>query len=108
MRGFDTLAQIIRQQNPARINSVPDGLEYYPTRLPTGAQVQPFMTFWAGNQLPGTRVLTPANVNLVRVASPSLTSPQFAVGSFGQNMGQLQTSSFIARMHQLWLNASTR
>jgi len=108
MRGFDSLASIVRRQNPARVSSVPDGLEFYPTRLPVGIETQPYATFWHGNQLPGMRMLTPNNAHLVRVQSPALASPQFAVGTFGQNMGQLQTSSFIARMHQLWLNASTR
>lgn len=69
---------------------------------------EPYQTYWMGNQIPGVFIHTQSNANYWPVSSLDPIMPQRQGGSFGQVLGQVQSSSLVARMHQLWSAAKSR
>lgn len=109
MGAIARLGQLISRPLPERMDY--QDTTNYSAQLPMGVEMNlaPYQTFWMGNQLPGTWIHTPAHANIVNVRSPGLLTPSFqGAGTYGQVMGQVATTSLVAKWHQLWQLASAR
>lgn len=110
MGAIAKLGQLISRPLPQRM-SYQDTTNYAAQlpAVPWEMNLAPYQTYWMGNQLPGTFIHTQAHANLVNVRSPGLLMPNFqGAGTYGQVMGQVATTSLVARWHQLWQLASAR
>ena len=66
-----------------------------------------FMTFWTGNQLPSTAIMTAPHPYYIRVNEQY--SAQRQAGNYGgQLMGIVQTFNLMERMRNAWSAASAR
>lgn len=86
---------------PQRL-SAQDTLEWFEGRP---ALSDNYMSFWSGNQLPGTHVITPPHAYYVNVSSQYDTQPVRPGGIFSQQLGQLNSADLIARWRAAWANA---
>ena len=111
---LDMLRLLFRRPgvDETRVHTLPSGP--LPQRLsatdtnawvePTPASSDNYLTFWAGNQLPGSYMHVTPHTAWVEVSSQSDLTPQFN-GQFGPVMGQLQSAQLVARWRSLWQQA---
>lgn len=99
------------QQSPIAQYPFPqrlEGLDTNPYLQPLPFALGNFQSFWFGNQLPGLFIHTAPHPYYVRMQSQDFAMPQLKGGNFGVVLGQQQSASLIARMHDAWSNAKSR
>ena len=69
---------------------------------PTPIHGEPFLTFWAGNQVPAPFIATQAHPQYLLISSQELREPVRSGGSFNVVLGQLSTGRLVARMRAAW------
>jgi hypothetical protein len=77
-------------------------------REPKPSSVENYLTFWNGNQLPGSYMHTVPHAAWIAVSSQDDLQPQYRGGGFGTVMSQLQTAQFIGNWHNFWNNLQAR
>lgn len=79
-----------------------------PYRQPEPATSDNYLTFWNGNQLPGSFMHVTPHAAWISVSSQDDTTPQFTGGSFGQVLTQLQSAQLVANWRNMWANLQGR
>lgn len=67
-----------------------------------------YLTFWHGNQLPGSYMHVTPHAAWIAVSSQDDLQPQYRGGSFGQVMGQLETAQLVQSWRLMWQNLQGR
>ena len=70
-----------------------------------------FLTFWDGNQLPGTYMHIPpdGHAQYLVYRSQDFVQPQFNTqASFGTNLSQVNAAQLLANWRTMWQSASAR
>ena len=91
----------------------------WPQRLSaedTNAYVQPippasgnFLTFWDGNQLPGSYMHLTAHTQYLVYKTQDFVQPQLNTqASFGSNLSQIPAAQLLANWRTMWSSASGR
>lgn len=68
-----------------------------------------FLTFWDGNQLPGSFMHLTAHTQYLVYRSQDFVQPQFNTqASFGTNLSQVNAAQLLANWRTMWQSASGR
>jgi hypothetical protein len=68
-----------------------------------------FLTFWDGNQLPGSYMHLTAHTQYLVYKTQDFVQPQYNTqASFGENLSQVPAAQLLANWRSMWQSASGR